>query len=549
MFITKLLLNKFLKWIKKCCLILKIQIRAVVKNILKIFTGTFISRIFGFIREMVVAFFFGTGKIADAFTLALIFPNLFRQVLGEDMVERAFMPPFKTIFDKGEKEKAWRFLSVVFNWFFFALLAVTFLLYLIVPLFFSLKDSYPHIFGFLFKDQGFDYDLTLDLILILLPFTIFIGIAAFLGSLLNFFEKNWIFGLAPAMLSIGVILGLVLFYSSLGGYSIAVGYVMGAFLQMAIQLPFVFNKKFKRENNLKLRLFKTKDKSQDFKTIKRESRFITFNALLDKTQEIFGRFFAATLVTGATSSIFYAARLYQLPFAILSLPIARGINPQLNKLKAKNQKAEFNTVFNRGLWIYILMFFPVTVWLVVSAPELVNLIFKRGQFDSTALDLTSKAFVMYAFGLLPMSLVGYFKRVLSLFDLNKFTLYISMISAVANIVFALLFVKITPLQHEGIALASSLAFSINMFVMFYYLKKSIPDFVTLKNSFVELFLFGIISGAIILIVMTSDWYFLSSKSLSLLSIAGKFVGTFSIFIGIYFFNKKIRLILTSFFRK
>jgi peptidoglycan biosynthesis protein MviN/MurJ (putative lipid II flippase) len=110
-------------------------------------------------------------------------------------------------------------------------------------------------------------------------------------------------------------------------------------------------------------------------------------------------------------------------------------------------------------------------------------------------------------------------------------------------------VKITPLQHEGIALASSLAFSINMFVMFYYLKKSIPDFVTLKNSFVELFLFGIISGAIILIVMTSDWYFLSSKSLSLLSIAGKFVGTFSIFIGIYFFNKKIRLILTSFFRK
>jgi peptidoglycan biosynthesis protein MviN/MurJ (putative lipid II flippase) len=78
MFITKLLLNKFLKWIKKCCLILKIQIRAVVKNILKIFTGTFISRIFGFIREMVVAFFFGTGKIADAFTLALIFPNLFQ---------------------------------------------------------------------------------------------------------------------------------------------------------------------------------------------------------------------------------------------------------------------------------------------------------------------------------------------------------------------------------------------------------------------------------------------------------------------------------------
>ncbi len=105
------------------------------------------------------------------------------------MVERAFMPPFKTLYDEGDKKKAWKFLSVVLNWFFFSLLFMTTVLYIVIPLFFSLKDKFPEIFGFIFSNKEFDYDLTLTFILILLPFMIFIGLAAFLGSLLNFFEK------------------------------------------------------------------------------------------------------------------------------------------------------------------------------------------------------------------------------------------------------------------------------------------------------------------------------------------------------------------------
>ena len=87
----------------------------MLNQIKKIFLGTFISRIFGFFREQIVAAYFGTSKIADAFILAQTFPTIFRQILSEDMVERAFMPPFKRIYDKGEKSKAWDFLSVTFK--------------------------------------------------------------------------------------------------------------------------------------------------------------------------------------------------------------------------------------------------------------------------------------------------------------------------------------------------------------------------------------------------------------------------------------------------
>ena len=111
-----------------------------------------------------------------------------------------------------------------------------------------MKDKFPTFFGLIFSSKEFDYDYTLNLILIMLPFMIFIGLAAFLGSLLNFFGKNWIFGFAPIMLSVGLILGIVFLEPFIGGYSLAVGWVLGAFLQFLIQIPFIFSKKFKKRN-------------------------------------------------------------------------------------------------------------------------------------------------------------------------------------------------------------------------------------------------------------------------------------------------------------
>lgn len=519
------------------------------RNIIKIFTGTFVSRVFGFIREIIVASFFGTSRIADAFTLALTFPNLFRQILGEDMVERAFMPPFKTRYDEGKIAESWRYLSIVFNWFFIALLLGTFVLYLVVPLFFSMRDWFPNIFHFVFSKESFDYDLTLKLVLILLPFMVLIGLAAFIGSLLNFFEKNWIFGFAPAMLSVGVIIGVYFFKDSLGGVSIAIGYLMGALMQLLIQLPFVFNKKFKRETSYKYSGFILSDKKQSFKSIKRESRFITLNALFDKTQEVFGRFFAATLITGSTSSLFYAARLFQLPFAVISLPITRGINPMLNKMKATRDLAGFNNTFFKGLNLYFLLFFPVTSLMIISSDELVNLVFMRGKFDTNALQLTSKAFMAYSVGLLPMSLVGYFKRVLSLFENNKYTLYVSIIGAGLNILFALTLVKFTTLNHEGIALASSLAYTVNMFVLGRFTFKHINDYLTNRINYLNVFVLLLISIFVISISQYFDFHFYASKSGALVSILVKTVVIVTIFGGIYFLNPKFRSILSGLFKR
>lgn len=444
----------------------------IVKNIFRIFTGTSISRVFGFFRDMVVAKYFGTGIVADAFSLALIFPNMMRQILGEDMVERAFMPPFKTIYDKGEQKRAWDFLSVVFNWFFVILLGFTALFYLLIPLFFSLRDTFPGVFGFILSSKQFDFDLTLELILVMLPFMLFIGLAAFIGSLLNFFDKNWIFAFAPVMLSVGVIVSIVLFEPAIGGYSIALGYVLGAFLQFLIQLIYAGRKSFRKETGAKYR-FRFKDSSPEVGVIKRESGIITLNALCTKSGEVFTRFLATSLFSGAISSLSYAQRLFQLPFAIISLSISRGINPTLNKMKSNEDRGSFNELLNKGIRLNLLLIIPVTVIIFSAAEEIVRLAFMRGAFNEKSLILTSQALMMYSLGILPLSLVSYYTKVLSLFSKNRYALKISFAGAVLNIVFAYLFAYTLGIGHEGIALASSLAFFINMILMRRYLKREL----------------------------------------------------------------------------
>lgn len=520
----------------------------MLKNIAKIFTGTLFSRIFGFLREIIVASYFGCGYIADAFTLALTFPNLFRQILGEDMVERAFMPPFKSMYDKGNIDKSWKYVSVIFNWFFFSLLGATVILYILTPLFFSLKDI-PLIKEFAFNNSNFDYDLTLKLILILLPFMLFIGLAAFLGSMLNFFEKNWIFSFAPASLSVGVIIGIVFLEPLLGGYSIAIGYVLGALLQFLIQIPFIFQKKFKTETKLKYHLI-LKSESLNFDIVKRESKIITLNALFNKTTEVFGRFYAATIITGGTSSLFYAQRLYQLPFAIISLSIARGINPILNTLKNNSDQEVFNSKFVMGLNLYYMVFFPIITFLLISSQELVYITFFRGSFDSNSLNLTTSAFNMYALGLIPMSIVAYYSRILSLFNKNKYALNVSIVSAIANIGFAVLLVNFTSLKHDAIALASSISFGVNMILLGKYLKKELGDFVVREKSIlITNFLMTIILVAITSIVFKYKMIYSDTILQALISMSIKLAISLSIFFTFFLSYKKTRLLIFSILKR
>ncbi len=308
------------------------------------------------------------------------------------------------------------------------------------------------------------------------------------------------------MLSVGVILGIVWLEPVIGDYSIAAGYLLGAFLQFIVHIPFLVSKKFRGETEIKYSLT-FKDGSNDYRVIKRESKIITLNAVFNKSAEFFDRLIATWLITGSASSLFYSQRLFQLPFAIISLPIARGINPLLNTLKSLSDREKFTELFEKGSRIYYSILIPVTVICIAASDEIVSVIYRRGAFDSASLSMTSQAFVMYSLGLIPVSFAGYYMRVLSLVSKNIHSLKVSVISAGINVVLSYILAVFTPMGHAGVALGTSLAFYYNMIRLNTYIKVEMKDLLLPGKAifFTKGNIISIITGIILIFLLRSEF--------------------------------------------
>ncbi|MDZ7264301.1 MAG: murein biosynthesis integral membrane protein MurJ [candidate division KSB1 bacterium] len=434
----------------------------ITRNLIDLVTGTFVSRVLGFLRELVTAAYYGTNRAMDLFVIAFTIPTFFRHFLGEDVVERAFLPPFKKLISQTRYQQAWRLLSACFNWMVLVLIILTGLLYLIAPV--VVKIIAPGLEPAIFPKA-------INMTYWILPFMLIIGLAAFVGSILNFFELNKIYSLAPAMLSIGVIIGVHFFRRWLGIYALPAGFLLGGLLELLIQVPFLWKREIRQQTSA--RYHPALDlREQEMRTIGRESGFILLKSLLDKSVEIVDRMLASFLITGSIASLWYAQRLIQLPVAIIGLSISRALVPYLTEKKALVQDRDFLAGIRLGITLNLSMVMPTVVLMVVMAQPIIGLVYQRGHFDGESTRLTAIAFWCYSLGLIGISLDTFFSRLFSIFQKNKIPFKIAMFTAALNVVLNLILVK-TPLKHGGIALASSIAFSVGCVLLFYFLSREI----------------------------------------------------------------------------
>jgi len=438
--------------------------KRVLKNLVDLVTGTFVARILGFLRELVTAAHYGTHRAMDLFVIAFTIPTFFRHFLGEDVVERAFMPPFKKLISQGKYKSGWRLLSSCLNGMIFVLLTLLTLLYLIAPL--IVKAIAPGLEADLFPKA-------ITMTYWILPFMFIIGMAAFVGSILNFFEMNKIYSLAPAMMSVGVILGILLFRSSLGIYALPAGFLLGGILELLIQFPFLLKRKILKDSHA--HYYPGIDvKQEDLRTVGRESGFILLKSLLDKSVEIVDRMLASYLIAGSIASLWFAQRLIQLPVAIIGLAISRSLIPYLTEKKALIKDDEFVDGVHLGIQLNLALILPTITFMVVMAQPIIAIVYERGSFDAESTRLTAIAFWCYSVGLLGLSLNAFFSRLFSIFQKNKIPFYIAIFSAAINILLNFILVR-TALKHGGIALASSIAFSLSCLLLYYFLKKEVGE--------------------------------------------------------------------------
>lgn len=417
---------------------------SLVQAMLRLVFGTLASRVLGLAREIVMAAYFGAGAAMDVFIVAFTIPNLFRRVFGEAAMESAFLPTFKTFLSRGEKREGWRLASTVCNVLTLLLVGVVVLLYLLAPL--VVKVLAP----------GFSPELagqTIRLTRLMLPFTLFIGVAAFLGSLLLAKGRYFAYSLAPTMFNLGAILGIVLFYKSWGLFSLAAGIVLGGAGQMLAQVH-----GFRRNGDADTGYRPVIDwHHPGGKKVLSLTGPILLTSMIDKVGEASKRIIASLLMTGSIAALSYAFRLIHLPFSIIGLALSRAVLPFLAEQNALNDLKTFRAHLVRGLNLCAFLMIPTSVGVAVLAVPMIETLFAHGAWlktneDATA--MTARAIIFYAAGLWAMSTVSILYRAFHAMLDTRAPLRASIYGFFINISLSIC-LALTPLAHAGLALAVS----------------------------------------------------------------------------------------------
>ncbi len=470
-----------------------IQRKSVSRKFFEMMRGNMMSRVSGFLREVVVASFFGASRATDVFAIAFTIPTLFRRILGEDMVEKAFLPSFRQLVAAGEHEKAWRLASKMFSLMVLTLLMIMGILYLVTP-------DLVRLIGAGLEEKAFKEAVIMTYIL--LPFMVLIGMAAFVGGLLLFMDATDVYGFAPVMLSVGVIAGVVLLSRKIGIYALAVGFLLGGLLQLLYQLPYLYKRSREYRGKLRFNLVGG-DKIPEISIVGKQSGWIFLQSISSKTVEIVDRLLASYLVAGSVAALYFAQRLIQLPNAILSLALSRAYVTDLNDYAQKRDWISFKRTIVDGLKASFTLMIPVTALLVGLSEPITVLVFKRGVFGAKSVAITSVAFTYYSLGLVGMAVYNNYTRIFPALNKNQWPVLTSIVAAIVNVVLNIMLVR-TPLAHGGIALASSLAFTLNACLLFVLLNRELKilgaatiGFDDVKDVLLPVSLGALVSGMVV----------------------------------------------------
>ena len=296
-------------------------------------TGTFgfytiISRLLGYLRDILIAIFLGTSFIADAFFVAFRIPNTFRRLFAEGTFNAAFVPSYTSQLNKN-KLKSNKFANDIFNF----LLAGLFFLILIIQLF---MPTFVGLIAPGFVDETEKIELAITLTRITLPFLLFVSLSSFFSAILNSHNKFAAASAAPIILNI-VLIVVLLFAQILGdrlAYYLSFGVSIAGLLQLIFLYKFV-SKFFKADLNLNFNY------SKEVKFFFKKLLPSIFSSGVTQINILVGTIIAS-FQASAVSYLYYADRIYQINLAIAGIAIGVVVLPQLSKyIDLKNKKKDF----------------------------------------------------------------------------------------------------------------------------------------------------------------------------------------------------------------
>jgi len=418
--------------------------------------ATFISRILGYVKDMLLAVFFGATGLSDTFFVAFRIPNLLRELFAEGSMSSAFIPVLTEYQTKQGMEEAKRLVRITFTTILIFVGLICLIGIVFAPQIVTIIAP-----GFLGMPEKFS--LTVLLTRMMFPFLLFISLAALVMGALNTRRIFFVPALAPAMLNIAIIVTVLMFAPKMEQpiISVVIGVALGGFIQFAFQLPSFF------KNGYSLK------PEYDFRHpgLKKMSMLIlpaTMGMAVAQINIFISTILASYLPEGSITYLYYSMRLIQFPIGIFGVAMGMAVLPILSEHAVRGEFDRLRDDFSFALRMLFFITIPAMVGLIALREPIVNILFQRGKFDYAATIGTAQALLFYSLGI--WAIVGTRIVTASFYSMQdtKTPVKIAVIALTTNIILS--FVFMGPLKHGGLALANAIASAVNFIVLFSLLR-------------------------------------------------------------------------------
>ena len=440
---------------------------------------TILSRVTGFIRDIVLAFFLGAGIVSDIFFISSKLPNLFRRITAEGAMTSSFLPIYSKLLHQKRSENAQQFSAVICFFLIILLTILTILFEIFMPFFVTIIAP-----GFVNDENILSDIVTLSRFTIL--FLPFISLTAFFGAMLNASGRFFYFAFTPIIFNLSIIISCFFITEAfeIKSLSLAVAMPISGFVQLCFIYYFAkkFNlitKVFFKKSNLKSNNLK-KFKNNIYDTLKRffpamlSGGVFQINILVDTILATFVGF-------GAVSFLYYSDRIIQLPLGIIGVSLGTVLLSSFSHPKVVNNNKKISDQLFIAIKITLYFSIPSMITLIFFSEFIISSLFERGSFNQEASKAVALALTMYSLGLPFVMIIKCFQSVFIAIGKMKRILYISIFQLIFNFTLSIILMKY--LLHGGIALATSISTILSFIIyLFYILKKQKLIFLSIKSK-------------------------------------------------------------------
>jgi putative peptidoglycan lipid II flippase len=431
----------------------------LIRSTASVALPTLVSRVLGYIRDLLQAYYLGTGHSADAFTIAFTIPNLFRRLTGEGAMTPAFVPTFTELKQNRDRTELWAFGNVFF-WDLVLLMAV------ITGLGVLFAPGLVKVIAYGFGNIAGKWGLTIFMTRVMFPYLFFICLAALASGILNSFGRFFVPASTPILFNIAVIAAV----SGWAGSSrepalvFAVGVVIGGLLQLALQIPFLWKEGMRFTPGLSFR----------HPVVRRVGKLMIpgiFGASVYQVNFALSRMIASGLEKGSTSALYYASRIEELTLGLFSIALAVALLPAFSEQVAARDIGEMKRTLGFSLKLTAIVTLPASAGLMALNGPIIRTLFERGMFDRGSTALSASCLLFFALGLPFVSGVKVVAP--AFFSLKDTRTPVAIGVAVMLVNASLSILLMRSLRVGGLALSLSLSQVLNFVLLFLWLGRKV----------------------------------------------------------------------------